>query len=214
MKPANRKRKSEVTHNVELTEEQQTCLDIIRDNQIAIITGAAGTGKSLVCAYAAMDYLSKSECDTVFVSRPAVEVGKTLGFIPGDLSEKLDPYTQPLIENMTKVVGKTKIGSFLKDSKLIGLPIQFIRGHTIDDLLIVDEAQNTTEAEMEAILTRLGKDGKILIVGDTKQKDIDKKRSGIDLCMRLLHINGIRHFELKENHRSGIVKQILLAIHG
>lgn len=220
MKEANRVRKGDIKYNISLNEEQKMAKQLIIDNQIVIITGRAGSGKSLVGAITALDFLNTKQCDKILVARSAVEVGKSLGFLPGDLKEKFNPYMEALVENLYKCTDKTKIDDFIKIGKIQALPIQFIRGKTIDDILIVEEAQNITPKEMEAILTRLGTTGKIIINGDSSQRDISVEKevggqTGLDFAIELSkHIEGIEYIKLKENHRSGLVGDILDYIYG
>ncbi len=217
MKEANRERKSEIKYNVTLNEEQKEAKKTIIDNQIVIITGRAGSGKSLVGAVTALDFLNKKQCDKILVARSAIEVGKSLGFLPGDLKEKFNPYMEALVENLYKCTDRLKIDDYIKNQKIQALPVQFIRGKTIDDILIVEEAQNLTPKEMEAILTRLGTTGKIVINGDASQRDIntDGGITGLDFAIDLSkNIEGIKWIKLKENHRSGLVGEILDYIYG
>jgi len=215
MHQANRVRKSDIKYNVQLNEEQKLAKQTIIENQITIITGRAGSGKSLVGAVTALDFLNTKQIDKLLVARSAVEVGKSLGFLPGDLKDKFNPYMEALIENLYKCMDRLKIDDFVKNGKIQALPIQFIRGKTIDDILIVEEAQNLTVKEMEAILTRLGSTGKIIINGDQSQRDINEGVTGLDFAIELSkNIDGIAHVKLKENHRSGLVGKILDYIYG
>jgi phosphate starvation-inducible PhoH-like protein len=220
MKEPNRNRKNEIKYNVTLNEEQKTAKQLILDNQIVIVTGRAGSGKSLVGAVTALDFLNKGMCDKILVARSAIEVGKSLGFLPGDLKEKFNPYMEALVENLYKCTDRLKIDDFIKKGEIQALPVQFIRGKTIDDILIVEEAQNLTAKEMEAILTRLGTTGKIVINGDSSQRDInvekeDGGKTGLDFAIELSkNIDGIEHIKLKENHRSGLVGKILDYVYG
>jgi phosphate starvation-inducible PhoH-like protein len=210
MKEPNRVRKSEVSYKVQLNEEQKEAKRLILDNQIVIITGRAGSGKSLVGAITALDFLNTKQCDKILVTRSAIEVGRSLGFLPGNLDDKFNVYIEALIENLYKCADKVKIDDFVKADKIQGLPVQFIRGKTIDDVLLVEEAQNLSPKEMEAIITRLGKTGKIIINGDSAQRDISESYTGLDFVIELSkHISGIGHIKLKENHRSGLVGEIL-----
>lgn len=220
MKPANRDRKSPIKYNVTLNEEQKEAKRLIIENQIVVITGRAGSGKSLVGAITALEFLDTKQCDRILVARSAVEVGKSLGFLPGDLKEKFNPYMEALIENLYKCMDRVKVDEFVKNQKIQALPVQFIRGKTIDDILIVEEAQNLTAKEMEAILTRLGSTGKIVINGDSSQRDINVTnegggQTGLDFAIELSKkIDGIEYIKLKENHRSGLVGEILDYIYG
>jgi phosphate starvation-inducible PhoH-like protein len=202
--------KNEIKYEITLNDEQKEAKRLIRENQIVIVTGRAGSGKSLVSAVTALDFIFKKEYDNIYVTRAAVEVGHSLGFLPGSLDEKFNPYLEAFQENLIKCYNKTKIDDLIKDKKVIALPVQFIRGKTIDDVLVVEEAQNLTKAEMLAILTRLGKNGRIIINGDNEQKDIKDPYNGlsyaIDLSKKLQEIKWIK---LKHNHRSDIVGKIL-----
>lgn len=215
MKEANRPRKNDIKYKVSLNDEQKEAKRLIIENQIVIITGRAGSGKSLVGAVTALDFLNTKQCSKILVARSAVEVGKSLGFLPGDLKEKFNPYMEALVENLHKCMDVQRIDEFIKEGKIQALPVQFIRGKTIDDILIVEEAQNLTPKEMEAILTRLGKTGKIVINGDASQRDINVEKeiggeTGLDFAIRLSkNIEGIEWIKLKENHRSGLVGKIL-----
>lgn len=210
MKETNRERKNDIKYNITLNEEQKEVKRLIRENQIVVITGRAGCGKSLVSAQCALDFLFKKECDKIFVTRAAVEVGHSLGFLPGSLNDKFDPYLEAFKENLIKCYDKVKIEQIINDEKVVALPVQFIRGKTVDDILIVEEAQNLTKAEMLAILTRLGKSGKIIINGDNEQKDIRDDYNGLSYIIELSKkIKEIKWVKLKHNHRSDLVGQIL-----
>ena len=216
MKPTNRDRKSEIKaiNAVQLNEEQKQAKRLILENQIVIITGRAGSGKSLVCAQVALDFLKKKQIDCIYNTRAAVEVGKSLGFLPGALNEKFDPYMEAFVENLNKCcLDKKEVERLVLEQKIKALPVQYIRGKTIDDILIVEEAQNLTKAEMLAILTRLGKTGKIVINGDRDQTDIKSptgEKNGLDYAIELSNkIDDIKFINLKENHRSDLVGKIL-----
>jgi phosphate starvation-inducible PhoH-like protein len=202
--------KNEIKYNITLNDEQKEVKRLIRENQIVVVTGRAGCGKSLVSAQTALDFLFKKEYENIYVTRAAVEVGHSLGFLPGSLNEKFDPYLEAFKENLVKCYNKDKIDSLIQDGKVVALPVQFIRGKTIDDVLVVEEAQNLTKAEMLAILTRLGKNGRIIINGDNEQKDIKDPYNGlsyaIDLSKKLQEIKWVK---LKHNHRSDLVGKIL-----
>ena len=210
MKEPNRERKSDIKYNVTLNEEQKLAKQLIIDNQIVIVTGRAGSGKSLICAQAALDFLMKKQCNHIYVIRATIEVGGSLGFLPGDLEDKFNPYLEAFQENLEKCYDKVRIQELVKNKKVIAYPIQFIRGKTIDDVLVVEEAQNLTKAEMLAILTRLGKTGKIIINGDNEQKDIKESYTGLSYAIELSKkIEGIEWIKLKANHRSDLVGKIL-----
>ena len=202
--------KNEIKYEITLNDEQKEAKRLIRENQIVIITGRAGCGKSLVSAQTALDFLFKKEYENIFVTRAAVEVGHSLGFLPGSLDEKFNPYLEAFQENLVKCYSKEKIENLITDKKVIALPVQFIRGKTVDDVLVVEEAQNLTKSEMLAILTRLGKNGKIIINGDNEQKDIKDPFNGLSYAIELSKkIEEIKWVKLKHNHRSDLVGKIL-----
>ena len=216
MKEPNRERKTDIKsiNAIQLNEEQKEAKRLIIENQVVIITGRAGSGKSLVCAQAALDFLKKKQIECIYNTRAAVEVGKSLGFLPGDINGKFDPYMEALVENLNKCcLDKKEVPKLIEENKVKALPVQFIRGKTIDDILIVEEAQNLTKGEMLAILTRLGKTGKIVINGDNEQTDIkthDGQMNGLSYAIELSKkIEEIKWIKLKENHRSDLVGKIL-----
>ena len=202
--------KNEIKYQITLNEEQKEVKRLILENQIVVITGRAGCGKSLVSAQTALDFLFKKQFEKILITRAAVEVGHSLGFLPGSLDEKFNPYLEAFQENIIKCNNKLKIEELIKDEKIQALPVQFIRGKTIDDVLVVEEAQNMTKAEMLAILTRLGKNGRIIINGDNEQKDIKEPFNGLSYVIELSKkINEIKYIKLKHNHRSDLVGKIL-----
>ena len=210
MKEPNRERKSDIKYNVTLNEEQKLAKQLIIDNQIVIVTGRAGSGKSLVCAQAALDFLMKKQCNHIYITRATIEVGGSLGFLPGDLEDKFNPYLEAFQENLEKCYDRLKIQELVKAKKVVAYPIQFIRGKTIDDVLVVEETQNLSKGEMLAILTRLGKTGKIIINGDNEQKDIKESYTGLSYAIDISKkIEGIEWIKLKANHRSDLVGKIL-----
>jgi phosphate starvation-inducible PhoH-like protein len=203
--------KNEIKYQITLNDEQKEAKRLIIDNQIVIVTGRAGCGKSLVSAQTALDFVFKKEYDNIFVTRAAVEVGHSLGFLPGSLNEKFDPYLEAFQENLIKCYDKVKIEQLINDEKIKALPVQFIRGKTVDDVLVVEEAQNLTKAEMLAIITRLGKNGRIIINGDLEQTDIrNSGDNGLRYIIELSKkISEIKYIKLKHNHRSDLVGKIL-----
>ena len=216
MREPNRERKTEIKsiNALQLNEEQKEAKRLIIENQIVVITCRAGSGKSLVCAQAALDFLKKKQIECIYNTRAAVEVGKSLGFLPGDINGKFDPYMEALIENLNKCCSdKKEVTKLIEDDKVKALPVQFIRGKTIDDILIVEEAQNLTKGEMLAILTRLGKTGKIVINGDNEQTDIKSSTGEINGLSYVIELSKkleeIKWIKLKENHRSDLVGKIL-----
>ena len=216
MREPNRERKNDikVINALQLNEEQKEAKRLIVENQIVVITGRAGSGKSLVCAQAALDFLKKKQISCIYNTRAAIEVGRSLGFLPGDINGKFDPYMEAFIENLNKCcTNKNEVVELIEGNKVKALPVQFIRGKTIDDILIVEEAQNLTKGEMLAILTRLGKTGKMVINVDNEQTDIrihTGELNGLSYVIELSKkIEEIKWIKLKENHRSDLVGKIL-----
>jgi len=210
MKEPTRERKNDIKYLIQLNDEQKEAKRLIRENQIVIITGRAGCGKSLVCAQVALDFIFKKEADNVFVTRATIEVGNSLGFLPGGLEEKFNPYLEAFQENLNKCYDKVKIEALVAEKKILAYPVQFIRGKTIDDVLIVEEAQNLSKPQMLAILTRLGKTGKIIINGDMEQQDTKDSINGLAYAIEISKkIDEIQWIKLKQNHRSDIVGKIL-----
>ena len=210
MKEPNRVRKNEIKFGVQLNDEQKEAKQLIRENQIVVITGRAGSGKSLVSAQVALDFLFQKQITQILVARATIEVGNSLGLLPGSLEDKFHPYLQAFVENLQKCVDKNRVAQMVSDQQVTAMPVQFIRGKTIDDVLIVEEAQNLTKSQMLAILTRLGKTGKIIINGDNEQKDIKDDYNGLSYAIELSKkIPEIKWIKLKENHRSDLVGKIL-----
>lgn len=211
MNPPKREYKNDIKYKITLNEEQKEAKRLIIDNQIVIITGRAGSGKSLIGAQVALDFLFKKQCEKVFVTRATIEVGNSLGFLPGGIEDKFNPYLEAFQENLLKCYDAAKVEDFIQTKKILTYPVQFIRGKTIDDLLIVEEAQNLTKAQMLAILTRLGKTGKIIVNGDLEQTDIrDNGINGLAYAIEMSkRIDEIKWIKLKENHRSDLVGKIL-----
>jgi phosphate starvation-inducible PhoH-like protein len=202
--------KNEIKYAVQLNEEQKEAKRLIRENQIVVITGRAGCGKSLVGAQTCLDFLFKKEFKEIYVTRATVEVGSSLGLLPGGIGEKFNPYLEAFMENLSKCYDAEKIQKLMDDNRIKGYPVQFIRGKTIDEVLVVEEAQNLSKGQMLAVLTRLGKGGKIIINGDNEQKDIRDEYNGLSYVIELSkHIPEIKWIKLKENHRSDLVGKIL-----
>lgn len=222
-----RELKNEIKYKITLDEDQKKVKESIYSSEIVVVTGRAGSGKTLVVAQTVLDLIFKGHVDKVYVTRAAVEVGKTLGFLPGELSSKFDPYIEAFRDNLYTCYDKTKVDKHLthlsggeenkektttKTAKIEGIPTQYIRGKTIGnrEILCIEEGQNLTEHEMEALLTRLGKGGKIVITGDNEQRDIRESYTGLSFAIEIAkNIEGIEWHKLKANHRSDLVGEIL-----
>lgn len=204
--------KNPIKYKLQLNEEQKLVKEDIYSNQIVVVTGQAGSGKSLVCAQTCLDLLFKKEVDKVFVTRATIEVGKSLGLLPGEISDKYNAYIEAFKDNLYKSYDKTKVDKHLENGQIVGHPVQYIRGKTVDanQILVCEESQNLTKHEMLAILTRLGKGGKIIINGDLEQSDIKDSYTGLHYAIDLAkNIEEIQWHKLKTNHRSDLVGKIL-----
>ena len=203
--------KNPINYSVQLDEDQKIVKEAIMNNQIVVVTGRAGSGKSLVSIQSAIDLLFKKQISKVLVTRANVETGRSLGYLPGSLDEKFDPYLEAFKENLYKCYSnKEKIDGHYKSGDISSLPVAFIRGKTIDDILVVEETQNLSKHEVLSILTRLGKNGKIVFNGDFDQTDIQDTFTGLHYLKKLSNvISEIKWFNLKNNHRSDLVSKIL-----
>lgn len=178
--------------------------------------GPAGTGKTYTSVALAARALRDKEVKRIILTRPAVEAGESLGFLPGDLKEKLDPYLQPLYDALRDMIPHEKLEGFMEKKVIEVAPLAFMRGRTLDDaFVILDEAQNTTHAQMKMFLTRMGMNAKFIITGDPTQIDLPRnQQSGLKEAMRILHgVNEIGFVHLTEDDvvRHPVVRKIILA---
>lgn len=192
---------------------QEKYLNKIQSNTITFSIGPAGTGKTFVAAIAAARAFNNREIDKIIVSRPMVEAGEKMGFLPGDMNEKFLPYITPFIDALSRVMGTGHVQALIEHEKIIFLPLAFMRGHSWDRTFVVlDEAQNVTRSQMKLFLTRIGKDTTVIVDGDTSQKDIEA--DGLDDAIRrLARVRGVAVHEFNEADivRSGIVRDIIVA---
>ncbi|AZA76760.1 PhoH family protein [Chryseobacterium sp. G0186] len=178
--------------------------------------GPAGTGKTYTSVALAARALRDKEVKRIVLTRPAVEAGESLGFLPGDLKEKLDPYLQPLYDALRDMIPHEKLEGFMEKKVIEVAPLAFMRGRTLDDaFVILDEAQNTTHAQMKMFLTRMGMNAKFIITGDPSQIDLPKnQQSGLKEAMRIL--SGVKeigfvHLTEEDVVRHPVVRKIILA---
>ncbi len=167
---------------------QKQYVDLIRDKMIVFGNGPAGTGKTYLAMAMAITAFQKEEVGRIILTRPAIEAGENLGFLPGDLQQKIDPYLRPLYDALYQIMGAE---SFLRNQErgLIEVaPLAYMRGRTLDNaFIILDEAQNTTSAQMKMFLTRIGFGSKVVVTGDPSQKDLPSgTRSGLDVALEVL----------------------------
>lgn len=215
METTKRKLKNEIKFAITLDEDQKKVKQDIVENQIVVVTGFAGSGKSLVSSASALDLFFKKEVSKILVTRVNVETGRTLGLLPGTLDDKLNPYLEAFRENLFKCYAdntdkKNKIQKHIENKDIEGMPIAFIRGKTIDDILVVEETQNCSPHEISAIVSRLGKNGRIVFNGDFDQIDTNLSYTGLHYLLDMAkEIPEIKVHKLKNNHRSDLVGKIL-----
>lgn len=213
MKEPNRERKGEIKaiSKITLIDEQKEGAALIYKYPITILTGRAGSGKSLVGAHCALNFLAKGMAKRVFVTRATVVVGDDLGFLPGPLGEKFNPYIEAFLDNLNDCADPKHIEELILTKKIIGATVQYVRGKTMNDLLVIEEAQNLNRHQMLALITRLGKTGKIIINGDNEQQDTNYSQTGLDYAIELSKKfpEDIAWIKLKGNHRHDLVGKIL-----
>lgn len=195
---------------------QQKYMKAIQKNTITIGVGPAGTGKTYLAVAAAVAAFRERTVNRIILTRPAVEAGERLGFLPGDLQNKVDPYLRPLYDALYDMLGPETYQKYLERGSIEVAPLAYMRGRTLDDsFIILDEAQNTTREQMKMFLTRLGFNSKMVITGDVTQIDLPRgKRSGLRDAMRLLkNIEGIAQFRFTEKDvvRHRLVQDIIRA---
>ena len=198
------------------TPGQMAYLKLLRGNEVVFGLGPAGTGKTYLAVAKAVESLKKREVERIVLSRPAVEAGERLGFLPGDMKEKVDPYLRPLYDALYDMMPADKVDRMLVSGEIEIAPLAFMRGRTLSSsYVIIDEAQNTTPVQMKMVLTRLGQDSRMVITGDLSQIDLpDGHPSGLaDAVQRLDVVEGIGIIHLSGNDvvRHPVVARILAA---
>ncbi len=196
------------------TENQRKMVDSIYKNDIVFAIGPAGTGKTYTAVALAVRALKNKEVKKIILTRPAVEAGENLGFLPGDLKEKLDPYMQPLYDALGDMIAPEKLSYYLENRVIQIAPLAFMRGRTLDNaFVILDEAQNATEGQLKMFLTRMGSSAKFIITGDITQIDLPKHQpSGLPQAIKLLkNVEGISFIQLDGSDviRHKLVKKII-----
>lgn len=198
------------------TENQVRLVQACEHNDMVFAVGPAGTGKTYVSIAIAVRALKKKEIRKIILSRPAVEAGEKLGFLPGDMKEKIDPYLQPLYDALEEMIPPAKLQEYM-DSNIIQIaPLAFMRGRTLNDaVVILDEAQNTTSSQIKMFMTRMGQNTKMIITGDCTQIDLPySQKSGLIEAMRILgNVDGIAFVNLDKSDivRHRLVSQIVAA---
>ena len=198
------------------TANQRKLVDVMNKNDMVFAIGPAGTGKTYTGVALAVKALKDKQVKRIILTRPAVEAGENLGFLPGDLKEKLDPYMQPLYDALRDMIPHEKLESHLEKGIIQIAPMAFMRGRTLDNaFVILDEAQNTTHAQMKMFLTRMGKNAKFMITGDPGQIDLPRRViSGLKEALLILKDVdgvGIIHLDDKDVIRHKLVKKVISA---
>ena len=184
-----------------LTKGQLKYVEIMSANDLTFCIGPAGTGKTYLAVAVAVSMLKKKQIRKLVLARPAVEAGEKLGFLPGDLQAKVNPYLRPLFDSLEDMMDFSQMRKFIEMDIIEVIPLAFMRGRTLNKVIIIcDEAQNTSSSQMLMVLTRLGRGSKMIITGDITQVDLEKGQTSgmIDACRRLKGINGIGFVELEE----------------
>lgn len=197
-----------------MTPNQQLLVDMINKNDMVFAVGPAGTGKTYTGVALAVKALKEKQVKRIILTRPAVEAGENLGFLPGDMKEKLDPYMQPLYDALRDMLPNEKLEDYILKGIIQIAPLAFMRGRTLDHaFVILDEAQNTTHAQMKMFLTRMGKSAKFMITGDPGQIDLPRRQvSGLKEAMLVLKdIEGISiiYLDDKDIVRHRLVKKVI-----
>lgn len=194
---------------------QKKYLDAIRKNTITFGVGPAGTGKTYLAVAMAVRAFRAHDINRIVLTRPAVEAGEKLGFLPGDLQNKVDPYLRPLYDALFDMLGAENYQRYVERGNIEVAPLAYMRGRTLDDsFIILDEAQNTTPEQMKMLLTRLGQNSKAVITGDVTQIDLQDKKSGLIEAVKILkEINGIETVYLSEKDvvRHRLIQEIIKA---
>ncbi len=196
------------------TDNQRRMVESISKNDMMFAVGPAGTGKTYTAVALAVRALKNKEVKKIILTRPAVEAGENLGFLPGDLKDKLDPYLQPLYDALGDMIAADKLSYYMENRVIQIAPLAFMRGRTLDNaFVILDEAQNATEAQLKMFLTRMGTSAKFVITGDVTQIDLPKHQpSGLLQAHRILkNVEGVDFIELDGSDviRHKIVKRII-----
>ena len=195
---------------------QKIYVEAIKNNDLVFSIGPAGTGKTYLAMVMAVKYLLNRNINRIILTRPAIEAGENLGFLPGDMQDKVDPYLRPLYDALYDILGPEKVNEYLEKNIIEVAPLAYMRGRTLDDsFIILDEAQNTTPQQMKMFLTRIGFDSRAVITGDITQIDLPhSKNSGLNIARKILTgVSGIEFVTLTNQDvvRHRLVKKIIEA---
>jgi phosphate starvation-inducible protein PhoH and related proteins len=200
------------------TINQQRLVEEVKNNDLVFAIGPAGTGKTYISVAMAVKALKNKQVKKIIITRPAVEAGENLGFLPGDLKEKIDPYLRPIYDSLNDMIPYEKLQFYMEREIIEIAPLAYMRGRTLNNaFILLDEAQNTTPMQMKMFLTRMGPDSKMIVTGDTTQIDLPgNQRSGLKEAVRILYnVKGIGLIELSDKDvvRHRLVRDIIEAYH-
>lgn len=204
-----RKPKGEVKFKFALNDEQKEVKPLILNSHVSVITGKAGSGKTALCTQVALDMFFNRSINRIILCRPAVSK-EEIGFLPGDIKEKMDPYLQPIYDIMYALCDKTTIDNMIKSDEITIVPFAFMRGRTfLNSAIIVDEAQNLLDEQISMVVGRLGKGSKMMICGDTDQIDLKKKSDSAFSKLQEVaeKVNGMVNITLNTNNRHEILDE-------
>lgn len=198
------------------TVNQQKLVELVKDNDLVFALGPAGTGKTYISVALAVRAMKNKQVKKIIITRPAVEAGENLGFLPGDLKEKIDPYLRPIYDALNDMIPFEKLKYYMERELIEIAPLAYMRGRTLNNaFILLDEAQNTTPMQMKMFLTRMGPDSKMIVTGDASQIDLPSRQSsGLKEAMRILKdLKGIGFIELNEKDvvRHKLVRDIIEA---
>ena len=198
------------------TVNQQKLVELVRDNDLVFALGPAGTGKTYISVALAVRAMKNKQVKKIIITRPAVEAGENLGFLPGDLKEKIDPYLRPIYDALHDMIPHEKLKYYMERELIEIAPLAYMRGRTLNNaFILLDEAQNTTPMQMKMFLTRMGPDSKMIVTGDASQIDLPSRQSsGLKEAIRILkEMKGIGFIELNEKDvvRHKLVRDIIEA---
>jgi phosphate starvation-inducible protein PhoH and related proteins len=198
------------------TVNQQKLVELVKDNDLVFALGPAGTGKTYISVALAVRAMKNKQVKKIIITRPAVEAGENLGFLPGDLKEKIDPYLRPIYDALNDMIPFEKLKYYMERELIEIAPLAYMRGRTLNNaFILLDEAQNTTPMQMKMFLTRMGPDSKMIVTGDASQVDLPTRQSsGLKEAIRILNnVKGIGFIELNEKDvvRHKLVRDIIEA---
>lgn len=193
------------------TRRQYNFIKSIDKNDLIFSIGPAGTGKTFLAVLAAVNYYKKGNINKIIITRPAVEAGESLGFLPGDLKEKIDPYLMPIYDALDAILGSEQKDKLIEKGTIEVIPLAYMRGRTLDEaFIILDEAQNTTDKQMLMFLTRLGFNSKMVVNGDITQIDLNIHKNKSGLVVAKNKLSGLNHIDFIEFNNEDVVRNPLV----